>query len=249
MIFCGTKNLPDMRGAWEHGYWESDGIWREFPAMRTRLLLVDDHTILRESLAALVRECADLEVVGEAANGLDAVEAARTLTPDVVLMDVTMPEMNGLEATRQIRKDCPSIQVVVLTMHRDPRTVACTFAAGASGYLLKDCDSAELVEGIRAVSRGEAFLCRRLSEAVLQEGDRYLSGQAAADHDLLSRRERQVLRLVGDGFDRHEMASILGISIKTVDTHRRNLMRKLDVDGVAGLTRHAIREGLLPLEE
>jgi two-component system, NarL family, response regulator NreC len=215
--------------------------------MKTRILLADDHQIMREGLRKLLQEEPTMAVVGEAENGRRAVQLARDLSPDVVIMDVTMPEMNGIEATSQIRSAMPNIKVVALSIHTDRRFVIQMFRAGASGYLLKDCAFEELARAIRTVSEGQAYLSPGIAGVVVEEFLHALATEGGPGVPTLSSREREVLQLTAEGRTMKEIASALNVSVKTIETHRRQLMLKLGVNSVAELTKYAIREGLTPL--
>ena len=216
--------------------------------MGVRVLIADDHRIVRDGLRSLIAEEQDMSVVGEAENGRAAVELAQELSPDVVIMDVSMPGLNGLEATRQIRKAVPAPRVIALSMHADRRFVTGMLSAGASGYLLKDCAFEELVRAIRAVASGQTYLSPGVAGAVVQD---YVNRLAASDQpapSVLSPREREVLQLVAEGWATKEIAAQLHVSVKTIETHRRQIMDKLGVGSVAELTKQAIRMGLTSLE-
>lgn len=200
-----------------------------------RVLLVEDHTIVREGLRALLATSADLEVVGEADDGRVAVREALRLRPDVVVMDLGLPSLNGVDATAHIVRDAPGTRVLVLSMHGGPEHVRPAVRAGASGYLVKGAGLADLVRGIRAVAAGEAFFSPGAAAALIHEG-----GGAS-----LSPRERQVLQMVGEGSSTAEIATRLRLSVKTIEGHRSRLMQKLEVSNVAGLVRHAVRLGLV----
>jgi DNA-binding NarL/FixJ family response regulator len=208
---------------------------------------VDDHPIVREGLKAHLATQPDLQVVGEAANGQEALRLAREVLPDVVLMDLTMPQMNGLEAIARLPKKTPRAKVLVLTMHENKEYIAQSIRLGARGYLRKDTSPAELVRAIKAVHAGEVFLNPAASRVVadeFQRGDK----APASEPPLLSDREREVLVLIAEGLSNKEVADRLGIGVRTAETHRERLMRKLNIRTVAGLTKFAVARGLVPLE-
>lgn len=210
-----------------------------------RLVVADDHQLLRDGLVGLLSGEADFAVVGVAANGREALEAVAELRPDVALLDVTMPDMNGVEAARRISRDYPEVRVLALSMHTENRFVTEMFQAGAAGYVLKMCDFTELAEAVRTVAAGGNHVSSQIAGAVIKN----LAGRlpSAASPDGLSDREREVLQLLADGKSSKESAAILHVSVKTIDTHRRQIMQKLGIDSVAELTKHAIRQGLTPL--
>ena len=216
--------------------------------MSLRILLADDHEIVRSGLRALIEKQTDLKVVGEAANGREAVRLARDLTPTVVVMDVSMPDLSGVEATRRILKRSPKAKVIALSMHSDRRFVVEMLRAGAQGYLLKDCAYDELVRAIRTVAGGRAYLSPRIAGVVLEDCVRSTAPEAAAPAPALTAREREVLQLVAEGLTTKEIANRLHISPKTAETHRQQLMNKLNIHSVADLTKFAVREGLTSLE-
>ncbi len=212
--------------------------------MSTRLLLVDDHAVVREGLRAILALEPDLEVVGEASDGRAALALARQLQPDVVVMDLGMGALNGIEATRQLVRDCPSSKVVVLSMHADESFVLAALAAGAAAYVVKAARAEELVRAIRAVATDRRYLCSDVAGVVMNLCVNGAKAPAATAFSLLTDREREVLQLVAEGHTSPEIAAILHVSDKTVETHRHNLMQKLDLHSVAELTKCAVRHGL-----
>ena len=213
---------------------------------KIRVLLAEDHTIVRKGLRSLLDAEPDIEVVGEADNGRQAIQQVHDLGPDVVLMDITMPELNGLEATRRIKGQFPQVQVLVLSMHANEQYVFEILRAGASGYLVKQSAVAELVLAIRAVHRGDGFLSPAISRTVIDEYSRRADAKMNdTQYDRLTPREREVLQLVAEGHSNREIADLLCISIKTVEAHRAHLMDKLDLHNTAELTRYAIARGLI----
>ncbi len=209
-------------------------------AQRIRVLLAEDHQVVREGLRALLAKEPEIEIVGEAADGLQAVELAARLQPQVVVMDLGLPGLTGADATRRLRKGQPEVQVVVLSMHDDAPTVDAALHAGARGYVLKGAGVEHLLQAIRTVLRGEVYLSPGVSDYVLQG---YLSAQRAAT-DPLTDREREILKLVAEGFTGREIAERLGLKAKTVENHRAHICEKLDVHTTAGLVRYALRAGL-----
>ncbi len=207
---------------------------------KTRLLLADDHTILREGLRYMLQHYDDLEVVGEAADGAEAVARTGELLPDIVLMDVAMPGMNGIEATRLIRERFPATQVLVLSQHEDSQYVVSLLKAGVAGYVPKTALGADLVAAVRAVARGEVYLHPSLATAAMQE----LRG----DTQLLTPREAQVLRQIVEGQTSAQIAKALGLSANTVEWHRANLMSKLGARNVVDLIRRARQRGLIDVD-
>jgi two-component system, NarL family, response regulator NreC len=206
------------------------------------VLLAEDHTIVRQGLASLLSAQRGIEVVGEAENGRDAVSAALRLRPHVVLMDLGMPGLNGVDATRQIRREAPETFVVVLSMHASEEHVRPAIRAGATGYLLKGSGLSDLVAAIRAVAAGEAFLSPAVAKILLRDAQ---SDDEPASGGPLTGREREILQLVGEGHSSPDIAKLLQLSVKTVEGHRGRIMSKLNIHDVAGLVRYAIRVGLV----
>ncbi len=215
--------------------------------MSIKILLADDHAIMRQGLHSLIEKQPDMEVVGEAEDGRTALELVRELLPDVVIMDITMPNLNGVEATRNITSEFPQVKVIALSIHSNSRLVADMLKAGAKGYILKECLFDELVQAIQAVIAGDGYLSSRITGIVV---DGYVNRMATvADSPLLTltSRERQVLQFVAEGKSTKQIALELHVSTKTVEANRRQIMQKLDIHSVAELTKYAVREGLTPL--
>jgi DNA-binding NarL/FixJ family response regulator len=210
----------------------------------TRIIVADDHQILRQGLVALLGVQPDMEVVGQASDGRQAVALARELSPDVIVMDVAMPNLNGIDATRQALGHVPGAKVIVLSAHGHQRMIAESLRAGASGYVPKDSAMEELVEAIRTVMAGERYLGPKVASVLASE---YLDAEPRTGQTLTPR-EREVLQLIAEGKATKEAAAALGVSVKTVETHRRSLMEKLALFSVAELTKYAIREGLTTVE-
>lgn len=213
---------------------------------KIRVLLVDDHTILREGIKALLALYDDIDVIGEAQEGREAIERVRELRPDVVLMDLAMPGLGGLEATIEIRKISSDTKVLVLTQHSSKEYIFPLLKAGASGYVLKKAAGGELVAAIRAVDRGESFLDPSVAKALI---DTYVArrGAEGEGYDRLSDREKEVLRLVAEGYSNKEIANMLCLSVKTVIGHRANMMEKLGIHSRTELIKYAIRKGLITI--
>lgn len=216
--------------------------------MTIRLLLVDDHELMRQGLRAILEHEQDVEVVGEATDGREAVALARDLAPDVVVMDVAMKEMNGMEATRQIRAENQRVRVVGLSSHLDIRYVRAMLDAGACGYVLKATAFDNLRQAIDAASRGKSYLCADVTQAVLDDASRNPGSSGSAHAGSLSPREKEVLQLLAEGRTSPEIAKCLFLATSTVETHRRNIMRKIGIHSVADLTKYAIREGLTTVD-
>ena len=211
-----------------------------------RVLLADDHKLIRAGLRLVVDQQPDLSVVGEADDGRQAVDLAKTLKPDVVVMDIGMPNLNGIEAARQIREIRPDAAVVMLSMHSDESYVLRALSAGARAYLLKDSATTDLVQAIHAVVEGKSFFSPAVSKVLLQDYMRKLQRSGAEDsYDLLSPREREVLQLVAEGKSNKEIASLLNLSVYTVETHRAKIMQKLNLKGVPELILYAVRKGII----
>lgn len=216
---------------------------------KIRVFLADDHTILREGLKYLLQEEAEIEVVGEAENGHRLLKEVKKTTPDVIVLDITMPVLGGLEATQQLKKMLPKAKILILTMHTDEEYVHQAFKLGASGYLVKKAATQDFVSAIRAVQRGETYISPAVSERVVQEFVRSarLSPKPAFP-DKLTFRERQILKLIAEGWPSKKIAEHLHISTRTVETHRANIMQKLKLHKVADLVKYAIRRGLVQVE-
>lgn len=209
-----------------------------------RVLLADDHTIVRKGLRALLDDEAGIEVVGEAEQGQQTIELVRHLLPDVVLMDITMPVLNGLEATRQIKKLFPQVKILVLTVHLTEEYVRQTLQAGASGYVVKQAAVSELVQAIQTVYYGGTFLSPSLSRQALEAYERQAETKDDR-HDRLTDREREVLQLIAEGRTNREIAQLLHITVKTVEAHRAHVMDKLCLHSTAELTKYALRKGII----
>lgn len=211
-----------------------------------RIVIAEDHTILREGLRSLLCSDPEFDVVGEAEDGRDAIRCVEALSPDLVLMDLSMPRMNGLDAIKEIKKQNPEIKIIVLTVHKTEEYILATLQAGADGYLLKDATHSELVMAIKNVLAGKRYLSPGISEKVIEgylEGRRTLKTKSS--WDTLTQREREILKLIAEGYKNKEVADYLYISLKTVEKHRSNLMRKLDLHNVAALTAFAAEKGLI----
>jgi DNA-binding NarL/FixJ family response regulator len=212
--------------------------------MKTKILLVDDHKILREGICSLIREYDDIEVIGEAADGNTALQMVKQLLPDLVIMDISMPDMNGIDATRMIRNEHPDIKIIALSMHHDKQFVSEIFRAGASGYLIKDSAFDELDHAIRIVMSGKTYINPQIASLVVESLVSQSSTPTTQSFSLLTEREREVLQLIAEGRSTKQIAYDLRVSSKTVESHRRQVMGKLNIRSVAELTKFAIREGL-----
>ena len=216
--------------------------------MSIRILLADDHAIVRQGLRALLEKQPDMEVVGEAENGRKAFELARELLPDVIVMDITMPNLNGADATRQITREFPEVKVIALSIHSNKRFVVNMLKAGAAGYILKECLFEELVKAIRTVTGGGAYLSPQITGLVVGDYVQNLLTDAHLPLEILTDREHQVLQLLAEGRFTKQIALELHVSTKTIESCRRRIMLKLDINSVAELTKFAVREGLTTLE-
>lgn len=216
--------------------------------MSIRVIVADDHKIVRDGLCALLAQQPDMEVVAEAADGHTAVQLARNLSPDVVIMDITMPDLNGIEATQQIVAQAPGVKVIALSIHADRQFVAGMLTAGASGYLLKNCAFEELRQAIRTVVAGQLYLSPGIAGIVVKDYTQYMVASGVREVAVLTVREREVLQLMAEGKTTNQIASRLNVSVKTVEAHRHNIMEKLNLYNVAALTKYAIRAGLTSLE-
>lgn len=214
---------------------------------KIRVLLADDHTILRDGIRALLDDQADIEVIGEAKDGQATVKMTAQLQPDVVVMDIAMPLLNGLEATRQIQRDCPQVKVLILTMHENEEYIRQVLAAGALGYVLKDAAAHDLLGAIRAVYQGEAVLSPAITRLVIEDYLRWGDIRPPDSTNGLTSREREVLQLIAEGYTNKEIAEILCLSIKTVQSHRTNLMSKLDLHDRGELIKYAIQKKIIEI--
>jgi DNA-binding NarL/FixJ family response regulator len=206
-----------------------------------RILLADDHAVVRQGFKMILAAQPDMEIVGEAGNGREAVDAAARLQPDVVVMDVAMPELNGIEATRRLAESAPRTRVLALSMHKDSVYVREILRAGARGYLLKDSIAGDLLAAVGAVARGEGYISPAVSNAILDDYRRHVTDPI----DLLTSREREVLQMIAEGKTNKEIAGVLNLSVYTVDAHRGRIMEKLNLHSVNELVRFAVRHGLV----
>ncbi|HDP89756.1 MAG TPA: response regulator transcription factor [Thioalkalivibrio sp.] len=219
--------------------------------MTIKLILADDHQVILEGLRNLINQEVDMEVVAEARDGREAVALCREHRPDLVVMDVAMPHLNGIEACRQIMAEAPGCRVLALSMHADKQYAAGMLGAGASGYLLKDCAFDELAEAIRTIAAGRTYLSDEMAGIVVKDYVQRLTEPGpdpANAFSVLTSREREVLQLVAEGHTTKQIASMLHVSVKTIESHRQNLMDKLEIRSVAELTKYAVREGLTSLD-
>jgi two-component system response regulator NreC len=215
---------------------------------KIRILVCDDHTILRDGIRLLLNAQPDMEVVGEAADGHEAVKKARSLKPDIILMDIAMPELNGLEATRQIRRDNPDARVLVLTMYESDEYIARMLETGVLGYVLKKMAGSELVHAIYAINQGEAFLYPSITKRLVEDYLRRVeTGQERASFNGLTDREREVLQLITEGHHNQQIAQILNLSVRTVQNHRAHIMEKLGMHDRGELIKYAIQKGIIAL--
>lgn len=215
---------------------------------KIRVMIVDDHALVREGIAAFLKMSADIEVVGEASDGMEAVEKVKKLSPDIILMDIAMPKLGGLEALVEIKKINPNAKVLVLTQYDDKEYIKRFLKAGASGYILKKAVGMDLVTAIKAVASGEAYLHPSIAASVIDEYVGVKKEDASENlYESLTDREKQVLKLIAEGHTHKEIADILGISVKTAVAHQTNISEKLDIHSRAGLIKFAIAKGLIKL--
>ncbi|MCX7793353.1 MAG: response regulator transcription factor [Thermodesulfovibrionales bacterium] len=214
-----------------------------------RVLIADDHSLVREGIIAFLKICDDIEVIGEASDGLEAVEKTENLKPDIVLLDINMPKLGGLEATLEIKRKLPDVKILILTQYDDREYIARLLRAGVSGYILKRAAGSELVNAIRAVKRGELYLHPSIAKEIVQG---YLNKEKAPQEDSyekLTEREKQVLKLISEGYTYKEIADMLGISVKTAIAHHTKISEKLNIHTRAGLIKFAIQKGIIKLDE
>ncbi|UCH43520.1 MAG: response regulator transcription factor [Dehalococcoidales bacterium] len=217
--------------------------------MSIRILLAEDHKMVREGLRGLLESQPDMEVVAEAGDGRAAMQLVQETSPDVVVMDVVMPDLNGIEATRQVVVRSPGVKVVALSMYSDTRFITGMLSAGASGYVLKDCAIEELVQAIHTVAENQTYLSPGITQIVVRDYIDHLDKMRPSAFSLLTAREREVLQLLAEGMTMKEIAYQLDLGVKTVETHRQQIMEKLDTHSIAELTKYAIREGLTSLDK
>lgn len=214
-----------------------------------KVLIADDHSLVREGIIAFLRLCEDMEVVGEASDGLEAVEKAEKLKPDIVLLDINMPKLGGLEATLEIKRKVPDVKILILTQYDDREYISRLLRAGVSGYILKKAAGSELINAIRAVKRGELYLHPSIAKEVVQG---YLNKERVTvddSYEKLTEREKQVLKLISEGYTYKEIADMLGISVKTAIAHHTKISEKLNIHTRAGLIKFAIQKGIIKIDE
>ena len=216
--------------------------------MSVSIMLVDDHRLFIDGLISIIEQISDIDVAATATSGREAVRIASANCPDIILMDISMPDLNGIEATRQILSRCPDTKIVMLSMHSDRRFVIESFKAGAIGFLLKESASDELLKSLEAIIAGEVYLSSKIAGVVISDLVNRQSKEPDSAYSLLSAREREVLQLIAEGFGTKEIAATLNVSIKTIESHRKQIMDKLDIRSIAELTKYAIREGLTDLK-
>ena len=216
--------------------------------MSIKVLIVDDHQIMREGLRYMFEKESDIEVISEAENGRQALQMATKMNPDVIIMDINMPDMNGTEATKRILKDAPWIKIVALSMHSDRVFVAEMLKAGAYGYLLKDCSRNDILNAIRAVYKNKRYLGPEITGIVLEDYVQRINTEDNLEAALLTSKEREILQLIAEGNTSKQIASNLNIALKTVESHRVNIMNKLDIHNIADLTKFAIRHRITQVE-
>jgi DNA-binding NarL/FixJ family response regulator len=217
--------------------------------MTIKIILADDHNVLREGLKSLLNQQQDFEVIGEADNGQEAVRLTKKLEPDIVVLDIGMPNMNGIQATQHIVAEVPDTKVLALSMHSDHQFVVKMLQAGASGYMLKDCAYEELISAVRDINAGKFYLSKDVTGVVINNYINMIQAVDAVSHPTLTSRERETLQLIAEGKSTAETANLLNVSPKTIETHRKNIMDKLDIHNIAELTKYAVREGLTSIED
>ena len=215
--------------------------------MPVRVIVADDHTLMREALCNKLNNKPDLEVIAQADNGLTAVELCRKHIPDIILMDVSMPDLNGIEAARRVHDNDPDIKIIALSMHSDQKFVLDMLKAGASAYLLKACRFGELLHAIKVAVSGEIYLDQSISTRLIKNHLSYISQKKDSDFEILTGREREILQMVAEGKSSKAIAFKLGIEKHTIVKHRQNIMKKLDIHDIPGLTKYALREGIITL--
>jgi DNA-binding NarL/FixJ family response regulator len=217
--------------------------------MTIKIILADDHQIVRQGLRTLLDAEPDMKIVGEADNGRRTMGLAHELAPDVIIMDISMPDLNGIDATRQILLKSPEVKIIALSMHSDSLFVMNMFKSGALGYLLKDCALEELVKAIRTVMRQKTYISPGLSDILIKDFANHWGGAPVSAYVVLTTREREVLQLMAEGKSTHQIAGSLSVSSKTVEAHRKQIMNKLGLHSIAELTKYAIRQGLTSVDE
>ncbi len=215
--------------------------------MSIKVLIADDHKLFRDGLNTLLAKQKGIEVIGEADNGLTTVKMALKLIPDIILMDVSMPDLNGIEATRKILAESPDLKIIILSMHFDRRFILESLKVGAKGYLLKDSPIEEVSEAINTVMNDQIYLGNQITEVVINDYIKIANSSESSAFSVLSAREREVLQLLAEGQPTKEIAAKLNVSVKTIETHRKQIMNKLDIHSIAELTKYAIREGITQL--